>query len=43
MPKKKEKYVDELDKIELPEYMKAKKTKRNEKVEIPSLPEVGIE
>ena len=43
MPKKKEKYVDELDKIELPEHMKAKKTKRNEKVEIPSLPEVGIE
>ena len=43
MPKKKEKYVDELDKIELPAHMKAKKTKRNEKIEIPSLPKVGIE
>ncbi len=42
LPKKK-KYVDELDLIELPDYMKAKKTVKEEKAEIPSLPEVGID
>ena len=42
MPKKK-KYVDPTDLIELPEHMKAKKTVKEEKVEIPDLPKVGIE
>ncbi len=39
MPKK-VKYESELDKIELPEYMQAKKTVRDNTPEIPSLPEV---
>jgi len=40
MPKKKV-YVDELDQIELPEQMKAKKSRPKEKtVEIPSLPDI---
>ena len=43
LPKKKEAYIDDLDKIELPDYMQAKKTSKEEKAEIPSLPEVGIE
>ena len=43
MPKRKEAYVDELDLIELPDYMQAKKTVKEDKAEIPSLPEVGIE
>lgn len=43
MPKKKPRYIDELDLIELPDYMKAKKTIKEEKAEIPSLPEVGID
>lgn len=41
MPKKVNPYESELDKIELPEYMKAKKTRHEETVEIPSLP--GLE
>lgn len=40
MPKKKPKYVDELDKIELPEYMQAKKTVKNDTPEIPKLQEL---
>ncbi len=40
MPKKKETYVDEIDKIEIPEYMQAKKTVRDENPHIPDLPEV---
>lgn len=40
MPKKKTPYESELDKIELPEYMQAKKTSREKTVEIPSLPEM---
>lgn len=43
LPKKKNPYESELDKIELPEYMQAKKTKREETIEIPSLPQVGID
>ena len=43
LPKKKDAYIDDLDKIELPDYMQAKKTVKEEKAEIPSLPEVGIE
>ena len=40
MPKKKV-YVDELEQIELPEHMKAKKSKPKEKTtEIPSLPDI---
>jgi len=42
MPKKK-KYVDPTDLVELPEHMKAKKTVKEDKVEIPDLPKVGIE
>ena len=38
LPKKKEKYVDELDLIELPEHMKAKKTVKEEDYSIPDLP-----
>ena len=41
LPKKKEKYVDELDLIELPEHMKAKKTVKEEKYSIPDLPDIG--
>ncbi len=40
MPKKINPYESELDKIELPEYMQAKKTVKEENVEIPSLPDV---
>ena len=43
LPKRINPYESELDKIELPEYMKAKKTSREENIEIPSLPQVGIE
>ncbi len=38
MPKKAKTYNDEIDAIELPEEMKAKKTAKNT-VEIPGLPE----
>lgn len=40
LPKKKPAYIDELDAIELPEYMQAKKTVKNDTPEIPSLPEL---
>ena len=40
MPKKINPYESELDKIELPEYMQAKKTVKEETAEIPSIPEV---
>lgn len=40
LPKKKKTYNDEIDEIELPEHMQAKKTVRTETVEIPSLPEL---
>ena len=40
LPKKKKTYVDEIDAIELPEYMQAKKTVRDETPEIPDLPEI---
>lgn len=40
LPKKVNPYESELDKIELPEYMQAKKTVREETAEIPSLPEL---
>ena len=40
MPKKINPYESELDKIELPEYMQAKKTVRDNTPEIPSLPEI---
>jgi len=40
MPKKIDPYQSELDKIELPEYMQAKKTVHEDTAEIPSLPEV---
>ena len=40
LPKKKNPYQSELDLIELPEYMKAKKTAREDTIEIPSLPKV---
>ncbi|MDE7365304.1 MAG: hypothetical protein K2N27_10580, partial [Ruminococcus sp.] len=40
MPKRINPYESELDAIELPEYMKAKKKKRKEIAEIPSLPKV---
>ena len=41
MPKKKEAIVDEIDAIELPEYMQARKTVHTEETpEIPDLPEV---
>ncbi|MBR5512678.1 MAG: hypothetical protein IKV85_01675 [Ruminococcus sp.] len=39
LPKKKNPYESEIDKIELPEYMQAKKTHHEKKTEIPSLPE----
>ena len=42
LPKKK-KYVDPTDEIELPENMKAKKTVKDDRVQIPDLPKVGIE
>ncbi|MCM1529237.1 MAG: hypothetical protein NC093_04500 [Alistipes sp.] len=40
LPKKVNPYESELDKIELPEYMQAKKTVRENAAEIPSLPEI---
>ncbi len=40
MPKKIDPYESELDKIELPEYMQAKKTVHEDTAEIPSLPEI---
>ena len=43
LPKKKNPYESELDKIELPEYMQAKKTVREETIEIPSIPQVRID
>ncbi len=39
LPKKTNPYESELDKIELPEYMQAKKTHHEKTAEIPSLPE----
>ena len=42
LPKKKEKYVDELDLIELPEHMKAKKTVKNDDPSIPDLPDLDF-
>ena len=40
MPKKKTTYNDEIDAIELPEYMQARKTVKDEPPEIPGLPEL---
>ncbi|MBQ4535180.1 MAG: hypothetical protein IJA18_08260 [Ruminococcus sp.] len=40
LPKKKTTYVDEIDAIELPEYMQAKKTVRDDTPQIPGLPEI---
>ena len=40
MPKKKALYADELDAIELPEYMQARKTAKDDTPEIPGLPEI---
>ena len=40
LPKKVNPYESELDKIELPDYMQAKKTVREKTAEIPSLPEI---
>ncbi|MBR3971133.1 MAG: zinc ribbon domain-containing protein [Ruminococcus sp.] len=40
LPKKAPVYVDELDKIELPEYMQAWKTPHDETKKIPTLPEI---
>ena len=40
LPKKKTTYIDEIDAIELPEYMQAKKTVRDETPQIPDLPEI---
>ena len=40
LPKKVNPYENELDKIELPDYMQAKKTVREKTAEIPSLPEI---
>ena len=40
LPKRQNPYESELDKIELPEYMQAKKTVREETINIPSLPQV---
>jgi len=40
MPKKRTTYNDEIDAIELPEYMQAKKTSKKDTPEIPSLPEL---
>lgn len=41
MPKKINPYESELDKIELPEYMQARKTVHEEVIEIPSIPQLG--
>lgn len=40
LPKKKTTYVDEIDAIELPEYMQARKTVRDDTPQIPELPEI---
>lgn len=40
MPKKINPYESELDKIELPEYMQARKTVHEEVIEIPSIPQL---
>ena len=40
MPKKKTTYNDEIDAIELPDYMQARKTVKEEQPEIPGLPEI---
>ncbi len=40
LPKKKTTYVDEIDAIELPEHMQAKKTVKEKTPEIPGLPEI---
>lgn len=41
LPKRINPYESELDKIELPEYMQARKTIREEETEIPSIPQIG--
>lgn len=41
LPKKINPYESEIDKIELPEYMQARKTVREEAAEIPSIPQLG--
>ncbi len=40
LPKKKTTYNDEIDAIQLPEYMQARKTQRDDTPEIPGLPEI---
>ena len=40
LPTKKKTYNDEIDAIELPEYMQARKTVKNDTPEIPGLPEI---
>lgn len=40
MPKRSNPYQSELDEIELPEYMQAKKTQHEEILEIPSIPKI---
>ncbi len=40
LPKKKTTYVDEIDAIELPEYMQARKTVHDDTPQIPDLPEI---
>ena len=42
LPKKKTTYVDEIDAIELPEYMQARKTVRDDTPQIPELPENNL-
>lgn len=42
MPKRSNPYQNELDIIELPEYMQAKKTQYEETAEIPSIPELKL-
>ncbi len=41
LPKRVNPYESELDKIELPEYMQARKTVREEETDIPSIPQIG--
>jgi hypothetical protein len=40
LPEKKKTYNDIIDAIEIPEYMKARKTVKTETIEIPALPEL---
>jgi hypothetical protein len=40
LPKKKSTYNDEIDAIELPDYMQARKTVKDDEPEIPGLPEI---